>query len=64
MAYALIDFLMRPENAAANARAAGVVSAEDAGQTDALKRLWPEGAFDERLAAAIETEWTHLRVAK
>ena len=50
--------------ASANARAAGVVSAEDASQIDALKRLWPEGAFDDRLAAAIETEWTHLRAAK
>lgn len=64
LAYALIDFLMRPENASANARVAAVVSAEDASQIDALKHLWPEGAFDDRLAAAIETEWTHLRVAK
>jgi len=63
-AYALLDFLLRPDNAARNAQAAGEVNAESAGREDALKRLYPEGAFDERIAAAIETEWTLLRKPK
>jgi putrescine transport system substrate-binding protein len=63
-AYALLQFLLRPENSAANARAAGVVSAESTGQEENLKRLWPEGAFDPRVSAAIETEWMRLRAAK
>jgi putrescine transport system substrate-binding protein len=63
-AYALLDFLLRPDNAARNAQAAGEVNAEAAGREEALKRLWPEGAFDEHIAAAIETEWTQLRKPK
>jgi putrescine transport system substrate-binding protein len=63
-AYALLDFLLRPDNAARNAQAAGEVNAEAAGREEALKRLYPEGAFDEHIAAAIETEWTQLRKPK
>jgi putrescine transport system substrate-binding protein len=63
-AYALLDFLLRPENAARNAQAAGEVNAEAAGREDALKRLYPEGAFDEHIAAAIDSEWTQLRKPK
>ena len=63
-AYALLQFLLLPDNSAADARAAGVLSAEVAGQEEMLKHLWPEGAFEPRVSAAIETEWTHLRAAK
>jgi len=63
-AYALLDFLLRPEIAARDAQAAGEVNAEAAGREEALKRLWPEGAFDEHIEAAIEAEWAHLRAPK
>jgi putrescine transport system substrate-binding protein len=63
-AYALLQFLLRPDISQANARAAGVVSAEIAGQEETLKHLWPEGALDPRMSAAMETEWTRLRAAK
>ena len=63
-AYALLQFLLRPDNSQMNAQAAGVVSAEIAGQEETLKHLWPEGAQDPRVSAAIETEWTRLRAAK
>jgi len=63
-AYALLDFLLRPDIEARDAKAAGLVSSEDAGQIDALKRLTPEPVFDDRLAAAMETEWKRLRAAK
>jgi putrescine transport system substrate-binding protein len=63
-AYALLQFLLRSDNAEANARTAGVVSAQIAGQEETLKRLWPEGAFDSRLSGAIETDWKRLRAAK
>ena len=63
-AYALLQFLLRPDISRTNARAAGVLSAEIAGQEEALKHLWPEGALDPRVSAAIETEWTRLRAAK
>jgi hypothetical protein len=29
-----------------------------------LKRLWPEGANDARLAAVVQTEWARLRAGK
>lgn len=63
-AYALLQHLLRPDNSQADARAAGVVGAEVAGQEETLKHLWPEGAFDARLSAAVETEWAHVRAAK
>lgn len=63
-AYALLDFLLRPENAARDAKAAGLVSAEDSSQVETLKRLWPEGAFDESIATAVAKEWARLRAAK
>ena len=56
--------LLRPDNSQTNAQAAGVVSAEIAGQEETLKHLWPEGAQDPRVSAAIETEWLRLRAAK
>jgi putrescine transport system substrate-binding protein len=63
-AYALLQFLLRPDNSETNARGGGVVSAEIAGQEETLKHLWPEGALDPRVSAAIETEWTRLRATK
>jgi putrescine transport system substrate-binding protein len=62
--YALLNFLLRPDIAARDAQAAGEVNAEAAGREEALKRLWPEGAFDDRIAAAVEAEWTQLRKPK
>jgi putrescine transport system substrate-binding protein len=63
-AYALLQFLLRPDNSQADAQAAGVIGAEVAGQEETLKHLWPEAAQDPRVSAAIETEWTRLRAAK
>ncbi|MBV8473190.1 MAG: extracellular solute-binding protein [Hyphomicrobiales bacterium] len=63
-AYALLDFLLRPEIAAANARTARLVSPLEGGHEDALKRLWPEGVYDPRVASAVEAEWARLRAAK
>ncbi len=62
--YALLDFLLRPDNATRDAKCAGLVSAEDSGQTDSLKRLSPEPVLDDRLTAAMEAEWKRLRAAK
>jgi len=63
-AYALLDFLLRPDIAARDARAARLVGAQAAGEDEILKRLSPEGAYDARLAAAIQTEWARLRAGK
>jgi len=63
-AYALLNFLLRPDIAARDARAARLVSALDASQNESLKRLWPAGAYDARLESAIQTEWTRLRAGK
>ncbi|MGD0643143.1 MAG: extracellular solute-binding protein, partial [Roseiarcus sp.] len=63
-AYALLDFLLRPDIAARDARAARLVGAQQAGQDAILKRLWPEGAYDARLASAVQAEWTRLRSGK
>ena len=64
VAYKFIDFLLRADNAAADARSAGIFSAEDARGVDALQRLSPIGAWDDRFDAALDSEWTHLRTAK
>ena len=45
-AYALLDFLLRPEIAARDARVARLVNRAEAGHEDALKRLWPAGVYD------------------
>jgi putrescine transport system substrate-binding protein len=63
-AYALADFLLRPDIAARNAEVAGVVSSEAGGDDDMLKRLWPSGALSAPLAAIIDKEWTRLRADK
>jgi putrescine transport system substrate-binding protein len=63
-AYALLDFLLRPDIAERDARAARLVSAETAGQDETLKHSWPEDAYDARLATAVQIEWARLRAAK
>ena len=63
-AYGLVEFLLRPETAKANAAAAHVFGAEDPAPVEALRKSWPEGQFDERVRAAIEAEWTKLLAAK
>jgi putrescine transport system substrate-binding protein len=62
--YALLDFLLRPDIAARNARATGLSSGEDAGADDILKRLYPIGAIDAALAPIIEKEWARVLAAK
>jgi putrescine transport system substrate-binding protein len=62
--YALLDFLLRPDIAARDARATGLSSGEDAGAEDILKRLFPTGAVDAALAPLIEKEWARVLAAK
>jgi putrescine transport system substrate-binding protein len=62
--YALLDFLLRPEIAASNARATGLFSGEDAADEETLKRLFPTGAVDAGLTPLIEKEWARVRAAK
>jgi spermidine/putrescine-binding protein len=64
IAYKLLDFLMKPEIAEADARVAGLNSSETVKDLDMMKRLWPLGAFDDAVAQAMETEWTLVRTAK
>jgi spermidine/putrescine-binding protein len=64
IAYRFVDFLLRAENMDTDARLAGVVSAEDGRDVETLKKLTPLGAWGDAFAAAVDTEWTHLRVAK
>jgi putrescine transport system substrate-binding protein len=63
-AYALLNFLLRPDIAARDARAARLVSALDASQNESLKRLWPAGAYDARLESAVQAEWARLLPGK
>ena len=62
--YALLDFLLRPDIAARNARATGLYSGEDSGDAEILKRLFPVGAVDSALALLVEKEWARVRTAK
>ena len=48
----------------ADARLAGVVSAEDGRDVEVLKKLTPLGGWTDVFTNAVEAEWTHLRVAK
>ena len=64
LAYALADFLLRPDIAALNAGAAGVVSSQASGNDEMLKHLWPTGALAPALAALVDKEWMRLRAAK
>jgi putrescine transport system substrate-binding protein len=62
--YALLDFLLRPDIAARNARTTGLSSGEDAGAPDILNRLFPTGALDANLAPAVDKEWERIKAAK
>jgi len=64
IAHQLIDFLLRADNAAADARAAGLDSSLDGRDLDLLKRASPIGAWDDRFSAELEAEWTPLRAGK
>ena len=64
MAYALADFMLRPDIAARNAKAAGVISGEIAAADELMRRLWPTGALAPGLAAVADKEWARLRAAK
>ena len=63
-AYRLANLLLRPDIAAKDAHLAGVNSALDAVDADMFKRLWPEAAYDDRTAAAIDAEWARLLKAR
>ena len=58
------DFLLRPDIAARNTKAANVISSETSVSDDMLKRLWPAGALPPLLAPLIDKEWARLRAAK
>jgi putrescine transport system substrate-binding protein len=62
--YALLDFLLRPDIAARDARATGLSSGEDSGAEDVLKRLFPVGALDANLAPVVAKEWARVLAAK
>jgi putrescine transport system substrate-binding protein len=63
-AYALLNFLLRPDIAARNARATGFRSGEDGGDEDEVKRLSPAAAMEPSLAAEVEAEWRRVKAAK
>jgi len=63
-AYALLDFLLRPDIAARNASATGLASGDDAGNGDVLKLLYPTGGVDPALTPTIEKEWARVKAAK
>jgi putrescine transport system substrate-binding protein len=63
-AYALLDFLLRHDIAARNARVTGVSSGEDGGSEEDFKRLSPAAAVEPAVAAQIEKEWTRVKSAK
>jgi putrescine transport system substrate-binding protein len=63
-AYFLLDFLLRHDIAARNARATGVASGEDDVAEEDFKRLSPTAAVEPALAAQIQKEWTRVKSAK
>jgi putrescine transport system substrate-binding protein len=63
-AYALLDFLLRPEIAARDAQAARLIDAQASDNLETLKRLWPQGAYDPRVAPLVEEEWERLVAGK
>ena len=63
-AYALLDFLLRPAIAARDAQTARLVDAQASDDLETLKRLWPQGAYDPRVAPLVEEEWEHLVAGK
>jgi putrescine transport system substrate-binding protein len=63
-AHALLNFLLRPDNARRNADAARLVNPEAVDQEDTLKRLAPQGAYDARIAPLVQAEWESLVTGK
>ncbi len=63
-AHALLDFLLRPDNARRNAEAARLVDPEAADQDAMLARLSPQGAYDPRVAPLVQAEWERLVTGK
>ena len=63
-AYRLIDALLEPEAAKADANKAGVNSALEASDLEMLKRLTPEPTLDAALMSAMQAEWKRLTSAK
>ncbi len=63
-AYALLDFLLRPDIAARDARATGLTSGDEGGDREELARLFPEGAVYPALQMLIDQEWTRLKAGE
>ena len=63
-AYALLDFLLRPDIAERNARATGVRSGEDGGDEGTFKGLSPEAAIDPALTPLVEKEWQRIKAGE
>jgi putrescine transport system substrate-binding protein len=63
-AYALLDYLLRPDIAARNASATGLSSGEDSGDEETLKRLFPTGAVNGALDSFVEKEWLRVLAAR
>ncbi|MDE3177589.1 MAG: hypothetical protein KGM15_15930, partial [Pseudomonadota bacterium] len=63
-AYRLIDALLEPATAKADAEKAGVNDAQAAGEIEILKRLTPEPVLDTAVASAMQSEWRRLVSAK
>jgi putrescine transport system substrate-binding protein len=63
-AHALLDFLLRPDNARRNAEAARLVNPEADDQDATLARLSPQGAYDSKIAPLVQAEWETLVTGK
>jgi putrescine transport system substrate-binding protein len=63
-AYRLLNALLTPDNARRNAALAGLNSAEDPIDLEALKRLTPEPLLDGTIEQAMQGEWKRLTSAK
>jgi len=63
-AHALLDFLLRPDNARRNAEAARLVNPEADDQDAMLARLSPQGAYDSKIAPLVQAEWETLVTGK
>lgn len=59
-AHALLNFLLRPDNARRDADAARLVDPEAVDQDAILARLSPQGAYDPRVAPLVQAEWESL----
>ena len=60
IAHDLLNFLLWPEVARRNVAAARLADPEAPEQDDELKRLWPQGAYDPRIAPLVQAEWEQL----